>query len=63
MQLSLKKAILDHVWTNLDDVQVHNNTVEKFREYIYNSEGGYLEHGGKEVAEFIDQAIKLMRIV
>lgn len=60
MQIELKKAIVEHVFNNVDDFGIINNTVDKFRAYIYDSEGEYLI-GGREVSEFIKQAIDLVR--
>jgi hypothetical protein len=36
-----------------------NACTKEFRAYIYNSEGNYLI-GGREVAEFIDAAAKIL---
>lgn len=60
MQIELKKAIVEHIFNNLDEFNIINATVDKFRAYIYDSEGEYLV-GGREVSEFIKQAIDLIR--
>lgn len=60
MQFSLKQHIINHIFENRQDFQLHNNTVDKFRAYIYNQDGEYLEHGGEEVSDFIKEAIQLI---
>ena len=59
MNNELKKAIINYIFDNIDLFQLTNNAIENFREYIYNSEGGYLI-GGEEVADFIRDAEKLI---
>lgn len=60
MQYSLMQAIFNFIIENRDNFQLHNQTTEHFRAYIYDSEGEFQVHGGKQVSEFIDDAIKLM---
>lgn len=58
MQTQLKDIIIKTVLENSNQFQLHNFIVEKFREYIYNKDGEYLI-GGKKVAQFISDFIKL----
>lgn len=60
MQIELKRAIIDHILDNLDEFELVNNTVNAFSPYIYNGAGEHLI-GGKQVYEFIGQAIKLIK--
>lgn len=60
MKTELKKAIVNFILDNEKEFQLHNTTTQKFRAYIYDSEGSYLI-GGKEVGEFIRDAIKLLQ--
>lgn len=55
----LKKAIVDWLMDNRNAWQRVNACTKEFRAYIYNSEGNYLI-GGREVAEFIDAAAKIL---
>jgi hypothetical protein len=59
IHIELKKAIFDYMIEKHDLFNLVNNTVDHFREYIYNSEGNYLI-GWKEVAEFITELNKLI---
>lgn len=59
MHIELKKAIIAHIFENISDFQMVNNTTDKFRAYIYDSKGDYLI-GGNEVYEFIRDAIELI---
>jgi len=59
MKTELKKVIIDFIFENRTDFQLHNLTTKTFREYIYNSEGNYLI-GGEDVAGFIKDAIFLI---
>lgn len=60
MNLELKKAILLYMLENQNEFQLVNNTVEKFRQYIYTPEGEYCI-GGKKVAEFVSASDKLIK--
>lgn len=59
MKTELKKAIINFIFEKQKVFNLTNVTVEKFRAYIYDSEGNYLI-GGEDVALFIDKAIKLI---
>lgn len=59
MQYELKKAIIEYIFDTRNDFQLHNNTIDKFRLYIYDDKGEYLI-GGARVAEFIREAIDLI---
>jgi hypothetical protein len=54
------KAIFDFIIDNRYNTQVHNQTTQQFRAYIFDEAGEYQPHGGKQVSEFIDDALKLM---
>lgn len=60
MKTELKKAIVNFIFENLNEFQINNATVNKFRPYIYDESGNYLI-GGEEVSIFINEAIKLLR--
>lgn len=60
MKKELKKAIIDFIFEKEKEFQLHNATIEKFRLYIYDSNGNYLI-GGEDVANFISMAIKLLQ--
>lgn len=57
--LELKKAIIDWLIANAKTYNRANECTRYFRPYIYDSEGNYLI-GGKEVAQFISEANKLL---
>lgn len=57
MQYSLKKAIIDYIFENINDFQLVNNTKNKFRDYIFDSKGEYLM-GGEQVENFIKKAVE-----
>lgn len=59
METELKQAIVGYIFAHKDEFQLHNATVNEFRAYIYNEQGEYLI-GGEKVAEFIDQALKVL---
>lgn len=61
MNIELTKAIVNHMLENIKDFQLTNNTIEKFRQYIYTPEGSYC-YGGEQVSEFITQFNKLCKI-
>ena len=61
MNKELKQAIINFIFDNSKDFQLHNAVVSKFKAYIYDPEGNYLI-GGKDVANFIDEAIKLINL-
>ena len=58
MNKELKDAIIKTVQENVGEFQLHNTIIEKFRSYIYDSNGDYLISGEK-VAQFINEFIKL----
>ncbi len=59
MRKELKQSIINYIFENDKLFNLTNNTTDHFREYIYNSKGEYLI-GGEDVADFIDDAIKLL---
>lgn len=59
MKKELKQAIINFIFDNEKDFQLVNNTVAKFKNYVYDSEGEYLI-GGEDIRDFIHQAIKLL---
>jgi hypothetical protein len=59
MRKELKKAIIDYIFENEKEFQLTNSVKTKFRAYIYDADGNYL-FGGKEVSEFIREAIKII---
>jgi hypothetical protein len=61
MNTELKKAIVNFMFDNSKDFQLINNTTQEFRPYIYDSRGNYLI-GGKNVANFIKETEKLIKL-
>lgn len=59
MYKELKKEILNWLLENENEFNRVVSCYDNFREYIYNSEGNYLI-GGKQVADFINKADKLL---
>lgn len=59
MKKELKQVIIQFIFDNEKDFQLHNAAIHKFRNYIYDDTGNYLI-GGKEVSEFIKESIKLL---
>lgn len=59
LNFELMKAIIDWLFENKDVWQRTNACTEAFRAYIYDADGNYLI-GGKNVAEFIKKADKLI---
>ena len=59
MNKELKQAIVNFIFNNDKDFQLHNATTNKFRAYIYDNDGNYLI-GGEDVSKFIKDAIKLL---
>lgn len=59
MKKELKQAIINFIFENEKEFQLHNATKKEFKGYIYNSQGNYLI-GGEDVANFIRDAIKLL---
>lgn len=55
----LKKAIIDWLYENENKWQRVNSCTREFTGYIYNDKGEYLI-GGKEVANFVKDAEKLL---
>jgi hypothetical protein len=60
MNIELKKAIVNFIFENSKEFQIINATVNNFKLYIYDDKGNFLI-GGKEISEFISNAIKLLR--
>ena len=60
MRQELKLAIINWLIENELEFQLANKCREHFREYIYNSEGQYLEFGGRQVSVLISKAIDLL---
>ena len=60
MNHTLQKAICEWVFNNLDEFQIVNRCMNEFRAYIFDAQGDYLI-GGAQVANFIQQFIKLVR--
>jgi hypothetical protein len=58
MNKELKKAIINFIFDNEKEFQLHNVTNQHFKPYIYNDKGGYLI-GGEQVRDFIKEAITL----
>lgn len=59
MNINLKRAIVDYIFNNYELFGLVNVTNDKFKAYIYDSNGEYLI-GGKEVANFIQKVAKLV---
>lgn len=59
MHKELKREIFNWLLDNENEWQRVNACHEKFREYIYNSEGNFLI-GGREVSDFIKVVDKLL---
>lgn len=55
----LKQAIINWLFENEKVLGRINHCTDAFRAYIYDAKGNYLI-GGKEVAEFIEKADKLL---
>jgi hypothetical protein len=62
MNIDLKRAIVNFLCDNHKEFQSNNTAINKFRPYIFDGEGDYL-FGGKEVADFIVAAAKLITTV
>ncbi len=59
MKKELKQAIINFIFDNESELQLHNATTKYFKEYIYTSKGEYLI-GGEDVKDFINKAIELL---
>lgn len=59
MKKELKQAIVNFIFDNERDFQLTKNTTDKFRAYIYTSDGDYLI-GGEDVSNFIKNAVNLL---
>ena len=59
MNNELKKAIVNFIFDNEKVFNLNNYVTDKFTRYIYDEKGEYLI-GGKDVSDFIDNAIKLL---
>lgn len=53
MQYSLMQEIFNFMIENRNEFQLLNATTTKFRAYIFDEEGEYLKHGGKQVSSYI----------
>lgn len=60
MNKYLKQEIFNWLIENENEWQRVNSCKLAFKEYIYNSEGNYLKYGGREIADFIILADKLI---
>lgn len=60
MKKELKQAIVNFIFDNDKEFQLHTATTKKFRNYIFDESGNFLI-GGKDVSDFIGQTIKLLR--
>ncbi len=60
MKKELKQAIIKYIFDHIYSFQLHNNSVEEFRYYIYDKDGEYLI-GGLDVRDFLTKAIELIR--
>jgi len=61
MQYGLMADICEYIADTHNDFQLTHNVTQQFREYIFDKDGEYLKHGGKQVASFIIKQIKLMQ--
>ncbi len=61
MNTQLKKAIIDYIFSNLDEFQIVNSCKEEFRQYIYTEKGDYCI-GGEVVSDFIFDVIRLIKL-
>jgi len=59
MNIELKKAIINSIFEEINQFQLINLIIARYRPYIYDNDGNYLI-GGKDVATFIEKAIKLI---
>jgi len=59
MQKELKDQIIKVVQDNIDEFQLVNFTMNKFRDYIFTSDGSEYLIGGEEVLKFISNFIKI----
>ena len=60
MKTELKKAIVNFIFDNEKNFQLHNATTDKFRPYIFDATGNYLI-GGKAVSIFVGEIIKILK--
>ena len=60
MKHSLMQEIFNFIIDNSKEFQLNRAVTEQFRPYIFDSDGEYLKHGGKQVSDFIDEAIRLI---
>ena len=60
MRLELKRKIIEWIFEHINEWQIVNSCVDAFREYIYDKNGEYLI-GGKDVSDFIDDEITLIK--
>jgi len=59
MNIELKKAIINSIFEEINQFQLINLIIARYRPYIYDNDGNYLL-GGKDVVNFIEKAIKLI---
>ena len=60
MNNDLKKAIVNYMFDNANEFQLNNATTEKFKQYIFTTEGDWC-FGGKVVSDFINMTEKLVK--
>lgn len=58
MDQQLKNSIIKYTQENKTVFQLHNQTIDTYRKWIYDDKGEYLI-GGEKVAQFISDFIKL----
>ena len=59
MNIELKKLIINYIIDNINEFQLCNSSITKFRPYIFDEEGDCLI-GGDDVYEFIVASIELL---
>jgi hypothetical protein len=52
---------MDCIFENINEFQINNFIIDKFKAYIYDDKGEYFI-GGKDVSVFIINAIKLIKL-
>ena len=61
MQKELKDQIIKVVRDNINEFQLVNFTMNKFRDYIFTSDGNEYLIGGEEVSKFISDFINIYK--
>lgn len=61
MQYSLMQSICNYIFEHRQEFNLTNATTDHFKAYIFDNEGEWLEHGGKQVSSFIVKQIKLVQ--